>query len=141
MVRTLAAASPEHAARYDVPAHGTPPTPRRRARLTAPTRWGLLEPTQVLGHEHQLEIDEISSNNFLDIVGMPVYSTRAALQSLLTFGAQQPVPQEAPACLSPLAAECRGRGVWCSATEYEGGAMATSEREVSAPLSPTRNRA
>jgi hypothetical protein len=33
--RTPASASPKQGVLYDVPAHGTPPTPPRRARLTA----------------------------------------------------------------------------------------------------------
>jgi hypothetical protein len=78
--------------------------PRRRSQHGSPrsTRRGQLERTQVLGHGGQLAMDEIVSENVLDIVDMTAYFTRATPRGLLTSRAQQPSPQEDPRCLSSL---------------------------------------
>jgi hypothetical protein len=78
--------------------------PRRRGQHGSPrsTRRGQLERTQVFGHGSQLAMNDICSQNVLDIVDMTAYFTRATPRGLLTSRAQQPSPQEDPRCLSSL---------------------------------------
>jgi hypothetical protein len=56
----------------------------------------------ILGHGGQLAMNEIFSENVLDIVDMTAYCTRVTPRGLRTSRAQQESPQEDPRCLSSL---------------------------------------